>query len=200
MSSQEPNLPPKEDYPCLPDGWASHFDRQSQRYYFSNQEGLVTWDPPSKPKPSTPPPPPPPPPSSTPSACDHSSQHPASLFPQPLLLRTPPPKEISFTQNRFSTPKTKKQTTLFGLRNYDITVKVKNSKSKKVSEYVRKEKDIRKGTSIATSLMKEFVCVACQSSFKSMQGLGGHKLRCENAKFNYNRNEITLTDSTFEME
>jgi hypothetical protein len=54
---------------------------------------------------------------------------------------------------------------------------VKNSKSKKVSEYVRKEKDIRKGTSIATSLMKEFVCVACLSSFKSMQGLGGHKLR-----------------------
>jgi hypothetical protein len=66
-------------------------------------------------------------------------------------LRTPPPKQISFTKERYSTSKTKKQTTLFGLRNYDITVKVKNSKSKKVSEYVRKEKDIRKGTSIATS-------------------------------------------------
>ena len=69
MSYQQPNLPPTEDHPCLPDGWSSHFDGRSQRYYYSNQDGLVTWDRPSKPKPSTPPPPsprPPPPPSPRP--------------------------------------------------------------------------------------------------------------------------------------
>ena len=69
-----------------------------------------------------------------------------------------------------------RQTTLFGLPGFDVSVNKINKKTRKViSSYVRKDVAVGKNGVAKSKFVANFTCEGCERQFNSPQGLGGHQ-------------------------
>ena len=70
----------------------------------------------------------------------------------------------------------KKQTTLFGISGYNVSVNKIDKRTKKViSAFVRKDLSVRKDGVLSPKFVHDIECGGCKKTFSTPQGLGGHQ-------------------------